>query len=128
MSKTTAVIIVILLIVIGFIFAIKFDVFPNEQVGPYDDFIICLKASGARFYGDYTYTDSLRQMSLFEDSLYTLEKSGVYVECNSYGANPKVEKCREEGINMYPTWIIDGIKHPGMQGLNGLSRLTGCEK
>jgi len=127
MSKTIAVIIAIIVIIVLFFVALKFDVIPSKSYGEYDSFIICLKASGARFYGDYSNRDSLMQMSFFGDSLYVLEKSGIYIECNKYGANPQLEKCQKEGIIRYPTWIIDGKKHIGIQGLNKLSEVTGCK-
>ena len=125
MSKTIAVIIAVIVIIVGLVAVIKLS--PKQQYGPYDDFIICLKASGAKFYGDYTNRESLQQMGFFGDSLYVLERSGVYIECNPYGADPQLKKCREEGINVYPTWIIDEKKHLGIQGLNKLSEVTGCE-
>ena len=127
MSKTTAVIIAIIVVVVGFILAINFGILPKKQYGPYDDFIICLKSNGTKFYGDYASVDSLRQMSFFGDSLPALEKSGIYIECNPYGPDPKLGKCREENIRIYPTWIINGKKYESIQGLNKLSELTGCE-
>ena len=128
MGKTIAVIIAIIVIVVGFMIALNFGVIPKKEYGPYDDFIICLKVSGAKFYGDYANADSLKQMSFFGDSLYVLEKSGVYVECNSRGANPKLNKCKEVNLRLFPTWIVDGVKYEGIQGLNKLSEVTGCEK
>ena len=79
-----------------------------------------------KFYGDYANPDSLRQMSFFGDSLGTLEKK-LYVECNPYGAYPKVEECRRKLITTYPTWIVDGVQYKGITGLNKLSQLTGCD-
>lgn len=128
MGKMIAVLIAVIVIVVGFVIALKFDVIPNQQYGEYDGFIICLKSSGAKFYGDYANRESLMQMSFFGDSLYVLEKSGIYVECNKYGPKPKLEKCNEKGIRAYPTWIIDGKKYVGIQGLNKLSEVTGCER
>ena len=128
MSKTIAVIIAIFVIITGFVIAIKFDLFPKQQYGPYDNFIICLKASGARFYGNYANADSLRQMSFFGDSLPILERSGIYLECNSRGPNPQVKKCQDNGIKIYPTWIIEEKQYPGIMGLNKLEELTGCKR
>jgi hypothetical protein len=128
MSKTTAIIIVIILMVIGFIAAINFNLIPKNQIGPYDNFIICMKSSGVKLYGDYANVDSLRQMSFFGDSLYTLEKSGMYIECNPYGPNPKVSKCQKAGIKFYPTWEINGKQYLGITGLNKLEELTGCKR
>jgi len=121
----TAVIVIIAAVVIlaGFVL-LK----PKPEVipGPYDNFIMCLKNFGAKMYGNYASKESLMQMSFFGDSLYTFEKSGVYVECNEYGPNPKTKKCNEAGINYYPTWIINEGRYAGIQGLNKLSQLTGC--
>ena len=128
MSKTIAVIIAVIVIVVGFIVAINFGVIPKKEYGPYDDFIICLKVSDVKFYGDYTNPDSLRQMSFFGDSLYVLEKSGVYVECNSRGANPKLDECNEKRLRTHPTWIVNGIKYEGLLGLNKIEEVTGCER
>src|SRR3989344_3093216 len=119
MSKTLAIIIAIILVVAGFIFAIKFNIIPQKEYGPYDDFIICLKASNAKMYGDYTSRESLMQMGLFKES-------GIYTECNPYGPNPNLKKCQEASMNTYPTWIINNKRYKGIQGLNELSKLTGC--
>jgi hypothetical protein len=127
MSKIIAVIIAILIVIVGFAVALKFNIIPKKEYGPYDDFIICLKSSGAKFYGDYTNRESLMQMGLFGDSLGALEKSGIYIECNQYGPSPKIEKCREANIMIYPTWIMKNKKYKGIQGLNKLSELTGCD-
>ena len=128
MAKTMAVIIAIIIVAAGFFLAFKLNLIPSEQYGPYDDFIICLKSSGAKFYGDYANRDSLMQMSFFGDSLRMLEKSGIYIECNPYGPNPKTKKCQDTGIKLYPTWVINGEQHAGIQGLNKLSSVTGCER
>ena len=128
MSKIIAVILAIIIIIVGLIVVIKTDFITKKEQGPHDNFIICLKASGAKFYGDYANMESLKQMGFFGDSLYALEKSGIYIECNPYGANPKLEKCREENIVTKPTWIVDGVKYEGIQGLNKLEEVTGCER
>lgn len=127
MKKEIIAVIVILIIIAGFAFGIKSGMMSRKEYGPYDGFIMCLKASGAKFYGDYTDTNTLRQMSLFGDSLGLIETSGIYVECNSRGYNPKVDKCREANLVVYPTWIINGKNQNGIQGFNKLSDLTGCE-
>lgn len=127
MSKTIVVIIVVIIVIAGFIFALKFGLIPKKEYGPYDDFIICLKASGAKMYGDYANRESLMQMSFFGESLGLFEKSGIYIECNEYGPNPKTEKCQEANLKTYPTWIIYKKQYPGIQGLNKLSELTGCK-
>ena len=127
MSKTLAIIIAIILVVAGFIFAIKFNIIPQKEYGPYDDFIICLKASNAKMYGDYTSRESLMQMGLFKESLELFEKSGIYTECNPYGPNPNLKKCQEASMNTYPAWIINDKRYEGIQGLNKLSKLTGCK-
>lgn len=45
-----------------------------------------------------------------------------YVECP---ANKEV--CMAAGVNAYPTWIIGGVlRLEGEQGLENLSRATGC--
>ena len=126
MSKTTAAIIAVLIVIIGFALFIKTGIIPKEEYGPYDSFVICLKASGAKMYGDYASQYSLVQMSLFKDSLGLLEKSGIYIECNEHGPDPKPEKCNKAGIKNYPTWIIKEKQYNGVQGLNKLSELTGC--
>lgn len=127
MSKTTAVIIAVAIVIIGFVFALKFIIIPKQTYGPYDDFIICLKSSGAKMYGDYTSRESLMQMGLFKESLGLFEKSGIYFECNQYGPNPNIKKCQESKVKNYPTWIIKDKGYEGIQGLNKLSELTGCK-
>ena len=127
MSKTIAVIIAIILVIAGFVVAIKFNIIPEKKYGPYDSFIICLKSSDAKMYGDYTSRESLMQMGLFKESLELFEKSGIYTECNPYGPNPNLKKCQEAGMRTYPTWIINNKRYEGIQGLNKLSESTGCK-
>jgi hypothetical protein len=45
-----------------------------------------------------------------------------YVECPD-----NVQLCVEKGVEGYPTWITaDGTKLVGEQGIDGLSKATGC--
>ena len=127
MKKISVISIAVIIIIIGFVLAVNFNVIPKKEYGEYDKFVICLKSSGAKLYGDYANSDTLKQMSFLGDSYQMLIDTNIYIECNRYGYNPKTDKCKEEGITGYPTWVIKGNKYAGIQGLNKLSSLTGCE-
>lgn len=126
MPKTAIVIIAIIIVITGIVIALNLNPSSEKKYGPYDDFIICLNKNDTKMYGNYASRESLMQMFLFKESLGLFEKSEVYMECNEYGPNQKSEKCIKEGITSYPTWIINEQKYIGIQGLNRLSKLSGC--
>ena len=88
-----------------------------------DEFAQCLTNEGAVFYGSYQCGHCIDQKEMFGSSMQYVN----YVECGPLGAPPTNEACIQAGIDGYPTWIINGVKYVGVQQLNKLSELTGCQ-
>jgi hypothetical protein len=78
----------------------------------------CLASKGAVMYGAYWCPQCQNEKKTLGDGFEKI----TYVECTQETA-----KCTAAGIEGYPTWILgDGTKLVGEQGLDGLSRATGC--
>jgi len=86
--------------------------------GEYDDFSKCLSENGAKIYGTDWCKYCKEQKSLFGKSFKLID----YVNCDY-----DKDKCNLEGIQGYPTWKINGEVYSGVQPLERLSQLTGCE-
>ncbi len=86
-------------------------------VGEYDDFAKCLTDSGATLYGTDTCRYCNDQKQLFGTSFTHVN----YVNCQS-----NRQACNNAGISAYPTWVINGSPHRGVQSLSRLAELTGC--
>jgi len=105
---------------------------------PLAEFNKCLTDKGLVFYGAWWcgYCDQQKTILGFESGDF---KFIEYVECsedmedmkapegwhNAYPANE--ELCRIKKVGAFPSWEIDGQIYPGMQDLESLSRLSGCE-
>lgn len=102
------------------VFIIVLLVFINgcKEQKNYDDFVTCLTDGGAVFYGTEWCGHCQNQKEMFENSIDLVN----FVDCD---VNSDI--CKEEGINLYPTWVIEGEKYPGVQKFSRLSYLTGCE-
>ena len=82
-------------------------------------FAECLRDQGAVMYGADWCPHCQNEKKAFGDSF----KLVPYVECPD---DPK--RCLAAGINGYPTWIFpDGKRLEGEQGLEKLSRESGCQ-
>lgn len=79
-----------------------------------------LSATGAQLYGAYWCPHSGRQRDSFRAGADQLP----YVECDPSGRDPQAQRCRDRGIQGYPTWDINGELHPGVQSLATLARLS----
>ena len=80
-------------------------------------FAQCLTQRGAVMYGADWCSHCQQEKANFKDAWHFIN----YVECP---ANP--QKCLDAGIDGYPTWILDGKKLVGYQGLEKLSQESGC--
>ncbi len=85
--------------------------------GEYDEFVTCLTEKEVVVYGnDYcSYTN--QQLNFFGKSKKYLN----YVKCVD-----NENLCDEKGVEITPTWEIDGESYSGIQSLEKLSTLTGC--
>lgn len=91
---------------------------PNPTSVKFDDFAKCLASKNISMYGAAGCSHCQNEKKAFGGSF----KYVPYVECPD---NPQL--CLDKGIEAYPTWIFpDGRKLVGEQGLEKLSRESGC--
>jgi glutaredoxin len=83
-----------------------------------EEFAGCISASGATFYGTSWCSHCQNQKALFGSAIEKIN----FVDCDAGR-----EACSQAEIAAYPTWIIGGEKYLGMQSLQALAELTGCE-
>lgn len=77
----------------------------------------CLTSKGARMFGSGTSSISEEQKEMFGDDFSDID----YIDCDT-----EKDACSENRIISYPTWIINGKKHPGKYSLQRLAELSGC--
>lgn len=81
-----------------------------------------LNEIGATYYGASWCANCRRQTRLFGASAARLP----YVECTPEGrAGPVAQACRRAGVSAYPTWVIHGLHHTGLQRPEQLAQLSG---
>lgn len=81
-----------------------------------------LKKVDAKFYGAYWCPHCTEQKELFGRSAASLP----YVECSPLGPKARqASACEERGIKTYPTWVINGQRHQGVQTPTDLARYSG---
>lgn len=95
----------------------------NNQVS--SAFVNCLEEKDVKFYGAYWCPHCSDQKEMFGDQKQAL-LDNVYVECDPKGDDAKPGECKDNNIQGFPTWIIDGEKYPGVQSLDRISSLSGC--
>lgn len=84
-----------------------------------DAFAQCLAENGAVMYGTYSCPYCAEEKRAFGDAFRLVP----YVECTK-----TPNECVEAGVNAVPTWIFkDGRKFEGLQGLERLAEISGCE-
>jgi uncharacterized membrane protein/glutaredoxin len=80
-----------------------------------------LSKNDAKFYGASWCPHCNDQKNLFGSSAKRLP----YVECIPGGQRaPQAPDCKEKNIQSYPTWIINGQRHTGVQPLDTLAQLS----
>lgn len=82
-----------------------------------------LTATGAKMYGAYWCPHCGAQKEHFGAVADQLP----YVECDGQGQNAQPELCAQMGIEVYPTWIIEGQYYTGVQLPGKLAALSGFE-
>jgi uncharacterized membrane protein/glutaredoxin len=81
-----------------------------------------LAESGAKFYGTSWCPHCQEQKKLFGASAHRLP----YIECSPSGrSRPQATYCRDIGIHVYPTWIINGRRYEGPLTLEQLIVYSG---
>lgn len=82
-----------------------------------------LTETGAKMYGAYWCPHCGTQKSYFGAASDQLP----YIECDSQGLSAQPNLCAEMGIEVYPTWIIEGQYYTGAQLPGKLAVLSGFE-
>ena len=114
----------ILLLAIAFVAWLLFS--GDETQGKYDAFAQCLAQKEVTMYGADRCSHCQNEKKAFGESFRFVP----YVECPD---DP--QRCLEEGIEGYPTWVFpassaggpEGKKLVGEQGLEKLSQESGCQ-
>ncbi len=87
--------------------------------GKYDTFAQCLASKKLTMYGAVWCSHCKEEKANFGDSF----KYVPYVECTE-----SPDLCVQKGVGAYPTWIDEkGEKYIGVQGLERLSKISGCQ-
>ena len=102
---------------------IIFGIDSANRPGELDDFAQCISESGAVFYGTSWCPFCQQQKEMFGKS----QKYLHYVECSGGRSGSISEECRNLGIQSVPAWINEGETYQGLQQLDRLAEITGCE-
>jgi uncharacterized membrane protein/glutaredoxin len=80
-----------------------------------------LSKSDVKFYGASWCPHCAEQKKLFGSSVKRLP----YIECSPGGPQaPQAEVCKNNNIESYPTWVIDGQRRTGVLALDELAQLS----
>jgi len=85
--------------------------------GGYDNFSKCLTESGMVIYGNDWCQNTQKQMAAFGKS----EEYLNYVKCDD-----NRQLCQQKGVEITPTWEINGKIYSGIQSFQTLSEVSGC--
>lgn len=101
----------------------------GEGKGPEDPSVRALaehlNKAGAKFYGAYWCPHCEEQKELFGASVHRLP----YVECSPGGGRaPQAGICNAAGVQVYPTWFINGQRYEGVLSLQELARMSGFKE
>lgn len=95
----------------------------NQQSTKLDSFAVCIKDSGATFYGAFWCPHCQAQKAMFKKSARLLP----YVECSEADGKTQTQACIDKKIESYPTWYFrDGSSQTGTLSLEQLTEKTGC--
>ncbi|MEK6952937.1 MAG: hypothetical protein AABX29_08040 [Nanoarchaeota archaeon] len=121
MKKSIWVIILILALGIFGYYGITAFVIKGNTLS--SEFGQCLIDNKAIMYGSATCIHCQSQKELLgRKATQILYDNQGYIEC------PENQKlCESKAITGYPTWIINGTKYEGVQSIELLSSITGCE-
>lgn len=81
-----------------------------------------LTAIGAKEYGAYWCPHCFQQKQLFGKEAFA---KAPYVECAPDGVNAQTKACQDADIKAFPTWVINGKTHSGVQSLEKLAEISG---
>lgn len=114
--------IIFIVLVLFLVFGVWFLIWRQRREGAeenaLDVFARCLTEKGITMYGAYWCPHCQNEKAAFGDSF----KYVNYVECTQ-----ETQKCLEQKIEGYPTWIFaDGKRLVGEQGIEKLAKESGC--
>jgi hypothetical protein len=84
-----------------------------------------LQKTGAKLYGAWWCPHCYEQKQLFGQEAVQASFESLAIECAEDGLNNQIERCRQQEIQGFPTWIIKGQKYPGVQSPAKLAELSG---
>ncbi len=82
----------------------------------------CLASKDAVMYGVFWSKNVQDQKDILGDAFDQV----TYVECDPNGPDAQPKTCTEEGIEVYPTWIVGDNMASGVQELGDLASLADC--
>ena len=120
MNSGNLVLLVISVIVLSSTFMYYVLFVSDMPIGPaenYDQFAKCMTGKGVKIYGANWCNYTREQMELFGISFGYVD----FTDCDVFK-----RECMDEGIDLYPTWVIAGEKYNGTRSMRELSDLSGC--
>lgn len=88
-------------------------------------FNVCLKDSGAKFYGAVWCPHCADQKKLLGYSKF--ETPPTYIECSPVAGSPLLPICQETNIQSFPTWdFSSSVRKTGTLSIADLSANTSC--
>ena len=105
---------VVILALLGFLLyrSTRTNTVSGQEMIP---FAQCLASKNVTMYGAYWCQHCKNDKAKFGDAF----KYVPYVECTQ-----DVKKCTDAGVQGYPTWIVNGKKLEGEQGVDGFATLA----
>ncbi len=98
------------------------------KAGKYDQFAMCIKSSGAQFYGAFWCPHCQAQKARFGKSAQYLP----YNECSTADGQGQLQYCTDKGVQSYPTWFFPQAGTTTLEKVAGeielvdLAKKTGC--
>ncbi|TAK03777.1 hypothetical protein EPO34_01270 [Patescibacteria group bacterium] len=124
MAKVTSSQILMLVAAVVAIGLIGFVVKNGQVPSPATAFAQCLTEKGAKMYGAWWCPHCTKQKALFGNAFSKVD----YVECSPGGTKAMSQKCKDDGVEGYPTWTFpDGTRLSGEQSFEALGAKVGCE-
>jgi len=117
MNKTFLIILILVAGLVGFF------IYNSNRPGELDEFALCLKDRGVKFWGAFWCPHCQNQKKMFGRS----ERLLPYIECSTPDGKNQLQICIDKEIKGYPTWEFpDGSRLEGEVPLSQLSEKSGC--
>ena len=83
-----------------------------------------LQALDAKLYGAYWCANTFEQKELLGKEVLVGAEKIAYIECAKDGDNSQLELCKEQGVQVVPSWQINGEMYKGVQDLDELEGIV----